>query len=162
MRLPKRHKLAALGPAAIERALADHGGNVAATARALEVSRDSLHTWLRAGKVRRPGGPRLRVVEAPTAPATAPSTTAEPPALPESAEAFVTAVRRRYELTIIEDNLLELAADALRLARDPEVTPAVRLAAAGRFQSLVKDLKLPTEEPAHGSHPKFGARGAIA
>ncbi len=59
---------------------------------------------------------------------------------PWSPDAWARWVRRRYELDASEDVLLSLAVDALRLSRDEDQDARVRLAAAGRFQSLLRQL----------------------
>ncbi len=54
-------------------------------------------------------------------------------------------VRARYELDATEDVLLSLALDALKLSRD-EGEARVRISAAGRFQSLLRQLGLESAE----------------
>jgi hypothetical protein len=47
-----------------------------------------------------------------------------------------------YELTATELRLLDLAVQTLTLAQDTTLTPQERLAATGRYQMLVKQLRL--------------------
>jgi transposase-like protein len=65
-------------------------------------------------------------------------------------EALATWIHATYELNPDEVALVGMACEALRFSRDPELMPAVRLAAMNRFQSLLKDLNLP-EGGQHGS-----------
>ena len=65
---------------------------------------------------------------------------------PVAAEDWLSEIEQRYELSPTERELAKLAAAALTIAADPDVSPAVKLAAAGRFAQLVKDLNLPVEE----------------
>ena len=51
-------------------------------------------------------------------------------------------VRSRYQLSASEQQLVSLAAEALRIAQDASVKPADRLAASGRFASLLRLLAL--------------------
>ncbi len=65
---------------------------------------------------------------------------------PRSPESWARWVRRRYELDASEDVLLSLAVDALRLSREEGQDARVRLQAAGRFQSLLRQLGLEAAE----------------
>ncbi len=62
-----------------------------------------------------------------------------------SPDAWASWVRARYELDATEDVLLSLALDALKLSRD-ESDARVRISAAGRFQSLLRQLGLESAE----------------
>jgi hypothetical protein len=106
--------------------------SLGAAARALGVNRSTVFRWVRDGKVQAPGGKRRR----------------DPPAAdvvaavagPQSPAAWAASTREAFALTGTEAALLDLAVDALTLARDPAMAPAIRLSAAGRFQQLVRQL----------------------
>ena len=67
---------------------------------------------------------------------------------------------RFYELDATERQMLELACEALAMARDQTAKTAERLMAAGRFQALVRQLDL---ESAHGEVEEVeNAGGAVA
>jgi hypothetical protein len=57
-------------------------------------------------------------------------------------------VRARYELNATEQQLLALADTALTIAHDGSHPASARLAAMGRFQALLVDLKVDVEEVA--------------
>ncbi len=63
-------------------------------------------------------------------------------------ETFAAWARRVFTLSRTEEELVGLAQAALDLAHDDGEPGSVRLAAAGRFQAVLKDLKLPTEDNA--------------
>ena len=65
---------------------------------------------------------------------------------PRSPDSWARWVRRRYELDPSEDALLSLAVDALQLSRDDSQHARIRLSAAGRFQSLLRQLGLEAAE----------------
>ena len=123
--MKKTHKFRALsGEAAAVIAAAP---SLTVAARQLGVDRSTIHRWLQVGKVARPARrPRHQ----------------DPKSVgpPQSPEAWAMAVRAAYALTDTESALLDLAEEALCLARDQTLKPEVRLSAAGRFQQLVKQL----------------------
>jgi transposase-like protein len=126
------HKFQALGDVA---AIVASSATVTAASRRLGVSPSSVHRWIKAGKVPRRAG---RTITAPAAPAAARQT-------PTS---WARAIRRRYVLDATEQTLVDLATRALALSRDATAKVEQQLAAMGRYQALVRQLKL--EDPAHG------------
>lgn len=125
----------------IRSAMADAGGNVSRAAAALEVNRSTLHRWLDADPSLRPteGRHQRRGAGGKRRPGAGAGKERSP-------DAWARAVRRAYELTATEEQLLDLAVAALRLARDVTLKPGDRMAAAGRYQQLVKQLDLEQEE----------------
>ncbi len=93
---------------------------------------------LKRGSVPRSGRPAKTTPKKPAASAKA--------SAPWSPDSWAQWVRRRYELDASEDVLLELAVDALRISRDEGQDARVRLSAAGRFQSLLRQLGLESAE----------------
>ncbi len=75
---------------------------------------------------------------------------------------WAASIRAAYELDTTELELVRLAEDALRLASSDVLRISEKLAAAGRFQALVRQLAL--EKPDNGkaqTHPferVFGRR----
>ena len=139
----RTHKLGAIGDAA---AVVGRSASVTAAARELGVDRSSVHRWILAGHVPRPGG-RVRLV------ATRSSRSVEavpgdpvPPELPDVG--WAEWARTTYELSANEKALVDLADRALRLARDEGQRPELQLAAMNRFQALVKQLQF--EDPKNG------------
>lgn len=117
-----------------------------AAARRLGVSHSTLSRAIRDGRL--PGRARLvRRTDDPESTSAAPMSTD-----------WLTAIQERYELSPTEHELAKLASAALAIAADPDTPPSVKLAAAGRFAQLVKDLALPTEEgngeAAPGTYPR--------
>lgn len=55
---------------------------------------------------------------------------------------WASAVRGQYDLDDTDDQLVTLAETALLVSRDVSVSPQARMTAAGRFQSIVKQLAL--------------------
>jgi DNA-binding transcriptional regulator YdaS (Cro superfamily) len=125
------HKFKALADVA---AIVASSATVTAASRRLGVSPSSVHRWIKAGKVPRRAG---RAITA-AAPATARQT-------PTS---WARAVRRTYVLDATEQTLVDLAKRALELSRDATAKVEQQLQAMGRYQALVRQLKL--EDPAHG------------
>jgi hypothetical protein len=105
--------------------------SLGAAATALGVDKSTVFRWVKAGKVPAPGARRRRRA----APA------ADTGGGPQSPAAWATWARQTFVLSGTEAALLDLAVDALTLARDPAQKPEVRLNAAGRFQQLVRQLK---------------------
>jgi transposase-like protein len=117
------HKLRSLGD--VSQVIAS-ASSVEAAAKRLGVNRSTVHRWCTAGKAPWPAGRQVPVV----------------PAVTVSPDGWAQWVRETYELSPTEDQLVTLAGDALALARDVAVSVAMRVAAMGRFQALVKQLDL--------------------
>lgn len=124
--MKRTHKLKGLSDVAGVVAAAP---NLMIAARRLGVNRSTLYRWLKAGKVQGP---------APKSGLAAGARTDQTP------DAWAQAVREAGELDVTQDVLVDLAAAALVLARTAE-QPALRLAAMGRYQLLVKQLNLTVE-----------------
>jgi hypothetical protein len=107
--------------------------SIQAAARQLGVDRSTVHRWIASGKAPRPSV-RLR-----------PSLSggAGPR---QSPEAWARVVRRAYALSATESALLDLAVRALAMARDDSAKAETRLAAMGRYQQLVRQLNLESED----------------
>ncbi len=119
--MQRTRKWAHLGAKA--RRLAARGLSPSAIAGELGVHPSTVHRWRVAGRLE---GPRAaRVGDA----------ASEGPALLWSA-----AVRAAYPLDETDLQLVSLADYALSVTQNPSELPSIRLAAAGRFQSLVKQL----------------------
>lgn len=102
-----------------------------AIAKRLGLHRSTVTRWMQAGKVRDTRNPHM------TGPRVA------KPSLPQlAASDWATAVQQSYVLDATDAQLVTLAEAALAMARDDRETSTVRLAAAGRFQALVKQLSL--------------------
>jgi hypothetical protein len=130
MTTKRSHKLKALGN--VEGVIAG-AATLREAARRLNVDRSTIHRWLRAGKISRHARPALPIVAVPT----------------ETPDAWAQRVRDNYDLSGTEEQLLRLAVRALILAQGTKAAPAVQLAAAGRFQALVRQLNL--EAPTDGA-----------
>jgi len=130
MKSKRSHKLAAMGGAG---ATVASSASIADAAARLGVERSTVWRWVKAGKVPPPGtGP----IDPEQLPALAIAAGGQTP------EEWAATVRDGHELTGTEIALVGLAADALRVARDGQITESVRLLAMGRYQSLVKHLHL--------------------
>jgi hypothetical protein len=101
----------------------------------LKISRDTLHAWIRSGKVPAPAQRRT----------TRSTSVLQPPRT--TPDAWAQSIRQLYDLTPTEDALVDMAAQAMRLAQNSKARDEVRLAAVSRFQNLVRQLDL--EEPTH-------------
>jgi len=71
----------------------------------------------------------------------------------------VAEVRETYDLDATDEQLVLVAGEALKLSMDLAVRPQLRMAAAGRFQGIVKQLALVTrtavsEQPAPVQNPR--------
>lgn len=145
--MKQTHKLRTLGDAA---AVVSSAASDTDAARRLGVNRSTIHRWRKAGKIpSAPSGKAPRPPAArPEAPCTAPGASVEPQPIPDSPSTWAAWVRATYAITPTEARLLDLAVAALTIAGDETQTPAVRLAAAARFQSLARHLDL--EEVAGG------------
>jgi hypothetical protein len=124
----RTHKFKALGNVAVT---VESAATVQAAADALGVNRSSVTRWIRAGKVPRPGGQRPSRRKGPVV--------AGPRQSPQD---WAATIRRAYELSPTELQLVALAEAALTLARTEDARPADRLAAMSRYQSLVRQLEL--------------------
>lgn len=114
--------------------LAALGVTPAVIATRLGVDRASVARWIQAGKLPAPRPSRRRQMPV-------------PPGSPMPAEAWAAAVRSAYALDATDEALVGLAVAALTAARDPEAKSSERLAAMGRFQALVKQLRLLARQP---------------
>lgn len=130
--MKRTHKFAALGDvqAAMNRARSQ-----CAAAKALGVTESTLWRWIRAGKVSTPRHWRAGQPIGETGPIVA-------PAPDQSAEGWAAAIRASREFSPTDEKLIDVATDALRLAMDDKTAPTTRLAAMGRFQQLVRQLRL--------------------
>ena len=127
-------KKRSVGAERIRDALTGSGGNVTRAAAALGVSRSTLHRWIHADASLHPGRRTAARGEAIPAPAGM--------ATPEE---FRRWALEAFEPTPAERQLLELALEALVMARDPGRNEQTRLAAMREFRMLLRDLKL--EDP---------------
>lgn len=132
--MKRSHKLRSLGD--IDAVLASTSSMLEA-ARALGVNRSTLHRWIVAGKVKRPRWWRTNGPQCP--PVTDP-------------DAWVEAVSTR-ELSATDRQLVELARLALEMARSRTHGTRVRLAAMGRFQAIVRQLRLEDDAPVTATVP---------
>jgi transposase-like protein len=131
--MKRTHKLAALGDVG---PIVQAASSVSAAAKRLGVSRVTIHDWIRKGIVPRPAGRKPRQ----------PADDTRPVVLPATPAAWAADVRERYDLTTTEYMLVRLAEEVLGVALDATQKPTERIAAAGRFQTLVKQLNLEVED----------------
>jgi Homeodomain-like domain len=116
---PEAKRLAALGLSPI------------AIAERLGVNRSTVQRWMAAGHLEDTRETRtVQSAELPPA----------PPAVDVPALEWGDAMRAAYTLDATDAKLVALADLALTVAQSPAELPSIRLAAAGRFQSLVKQL----------------------
>ena len=101
--------------------------SLGAVATVLGVNKSTVFRWLRAGKIPPLGGRRRGRV----------------PLVPEN---WAASVKRAYDLDATELVLVELAEEALTLARDKNSAPAIRLQAMARFAALVRQLDLEVDD----------------
>jgi len=125
--MQRTRKWSHVGPAA--QRLAALGLSPTAIAGELGLDRSTVQRWMAAGKIEdtrtsRPGDPASPLAAA-----------AELPALE-----WAPAIRAAYTLDQTDTKLVDLADLALSVAQNAKELPSIRLAAAGRFQSLVKHL----------------------
>ena len=120
----RSHKLRAMGDI---KAVVSRSSSMSAAARALGVNRATVYRWAKAGKVPRPSSFRGEMTRAPSVPG-------------QSPEEWAAAVRACEHFSETDQQLLALAVLALTEARNMSVQPSVRLAAMGRFQSLVRQM----------------------
>ena len=143
-------RLAALGLLASEIALR------------LQVHKSTVGRWIEAGQLTLSKPPLANPVRA-----------------KQSPEEWAAAVREAYQLDATDEQLVTLAQQALGVSLDPNVSPSVQMTAAGRFQTLVRQLDLParaaeqehadlTKEPERPRNPPvarrpgFDPRGLLA
>jgi len=108
-------------------------------AKRLDVNKSTVTRWMAAGKL-------TKVAR----------TSPPKPGRRQKPVEWAAAVRKGYDLDATDEQLVTLAADALEMSKKATVPPQVRLAAAGRFQALVRQLalvarradKVPTDAPA--------------
>jgi DNA invertase Pin-like site-specific DNA recombinase len=136
--MKQTHKFQAL--AAEAKAVVASSSSVTVAAKALGVSRDTLHTWIRDGKVPRPAAAR-------TQPAKRRSVTAGDAADRgrRKGERFADWCRRVLVLNAAEDEVVDLAQQALDASKDPTLSWSVRLAASREYRACRRDLNLPDE-----------------
>jgi len=119
--------------------------SLSAAAAVLQVDRQTVHRWVKAGKIPPPGGgrqPLPRVLEVP------------------ASAAWGDRIRALYALSVTDLELVPLAETALALARDESLKASERLAAMARFQSLVRQLHLEeTDGEAEGQSTPWPAAG---
>jgi hypothetical protein len=127
------YKLRALGNA---RDIVASSRSLGEAAARLKVDKSTVFRWVRAGKVPPPGGK--------PGPKAAPKPAGVP--VPATAVSWLERVRATYEFNPTEEVLVQLADIALRLAEDSSLSVPVRMAAAGRFQSLVRQIGFPEED----------------
>ncbi len=99
----------------------------------LGLNKSTVTRWIAAGKLKR------HEAQAPAARAVAEGAWRE-----KAPSEWAATVRTEYDLSETDAQLLGLAESALLVARDPMASPSTRLAAMGRFQTLVKQLGLET------------------
>jgi transposase-like protein len=109
-------------------------------ARKIGVSPSTLTRAVKAGRLPAPGRPRRD-----------PAVT--PPAPPADASSFSEWAAQTFDLTPAEAELVDLAQEALTLARDLSLAPPVRLAAMTQFRACLKDLQFP-EGPNEVQEPR--------
>ena len=109
--------------------LAARGLSPTAIAGELGADRSTIQRWMAAGKIEDTRESRLGDPASPLAAA------ADVPALEWAA-----AIRAAYTLDATDAKLVALADLALSVAQNAAELPSIRLAAAGRFQSLTKQL----------------------
>lgn len=99
----------------------------------LGVTRSSVSRWMTKGKLKS----TARAMAAPVVPGRV--VMPKPSKTPQE---WASDVRSSYDLDATDDQLVTIAEGALTLSMDSTAQPAVRLQAAARFQSLVKQLAL--------------------
>lgn len=125
----RTHKFGALGDVA---AVVAESKSLTHAARKLGINRSTLHRWIESGKVKVPDKTRARAG-------------AEQPPEDLAPEHWAEWVRKNFELSATDLQLVDLARIALVQARDEQGQPNVRLNAMGRFQNIVKQLNLDDE-----------------
>lgn len=143
------HKRRAIGDAA---AVLAGCRSVTEAAKRLGVDRSTVHRWLKAGVIptftRRPQRARRAGSTA--------RTSARTP------EAWARRIRERYELNETEWQLVDLGRRMLALMRDSSLRPEQQAAVAGRFQSIARQLDLPSEGEDGEVESESETRGTVA
>jgi transcriptional regulator with XRE-family HTH domain len=129
--MQRTRKFTHVGPEA--RRLAALGLSPLAIADRLGVNRSTVQRWMAAGHL--DDTRETRTVQTAALPAAPPPPAEEVPALE-----WGDAIRSAYTLDPTDAKLVGLADLALTVAQSANELPSIRLAAAGRFQSLVKQL----------------------
>lgn len=120
-------KRRSIGPEAVRQALQVNGGNVTRAAAALGLTRESLSRWLRDDpSLRARKGPRVK----------------EHAGAPRRSS-FGAWVRRTFDLTPAESEILLMAEAARAIARDKRTSDTARLAAMREFRAAIRELDLP-------------------
>jgi DNA-binding transcriptional regulator YdaS (Cro superfamily) len=135
--MKKTHKLRGLSN--VDQVVADAPSLVEAAHR-LGVDRSTLWRWIKAGKVL---APRHW-----PAPASAAAREVYAAAVSQGVDGWATEVRAGRMCSPTDERLIDLAAETLRLATDSKTAPTTRLTAMGRFQQLVRQLRLDSEADA--------------
>jgi hypothetical protein len=103
-------------------------------ARRLGVDKSSVTRWQAAGRLQRTGVGARASTKRSSAPVRRQRK--------QTPEEWAAAVRREYQLDATDDQLVSMGCAALMLAGDKTLKDRERLAAMGRFQSIVKQLAL--------------------
>lgn len=110
--------------------------SITEAAKRLDVDRSTVHRWLKAGVIppfTRPARRARRAASNARASARTP-------------DAWARRIRRLYELSETELQLVDLGRRMLALMRDKSLRPEQQAAVAGRFQAIARQLDLPTED----------------
>ncbi|RPH52595.1 MAG: hypothetical protein EHM91_00005 [Planctomycetota bacterium] len=129
--MQRTRKLTHVGPEA--KRLAGLGLTPLAIAERLGVNRSTVQRWMAAGHLA--DTRETRTGQTPELPPAPPAPAEDVPALE-----WGDAMRAAYALDPTDAKLVALADLALAVAHSAKELPSIRLAAAGRFQSLVKQL----------------------
>lgn len=97
----------------------------------LGLNKSTVTRWIATGKLSKPQARRRR---------SAPPRTRSR----QSPSAWAAAIRKAYDLDATDDQLVTLAEATLGLAMDKTAAPHVRMNAAGRFQSIARQLAVVT------------------
>lgn len=104
---------------------------VSAAARKLGVSRQSLHAWIRNGKIR---------AASPAPSEAAGDRVSEDAPAGQSPEAWARSVHRKYRLTASEGQMVRLAVRMLKLAHAKGQPAAIQVSATARAAVLVRQI----------------------
>jgi hypothetical protein len=97
-------------------------------AERIGVDQSTITRWIKAGKVPMVGTSRVVVKPVPAA-------------------SWADSIRQTYALDATDEELVRLGVAALDLARNPKEKPYLQLNAMGRFQAIVKQLRLVARPP---------------
>jgi len=130
--------------------LAALGLSQAEIASKLGVDRSSIFRWMKSGKLKRNEPPNID----PTIPK-------QREQKERNAADWSKSVREAYDLDSTDEQLVAIGESALALALNQSASAATRLQAAGRFQAIVKQLRLvaraeasaPVEQPKRKTNP---------